>query len=161
MWKNLARHYKLENLHFNDEWTVAKDREELPYVHQLLILSAHISRKGKTKIKDRWRPTFWIFNHVLHLQFLVQFIIYAPFDWSNSLTWYIILTVVWLIKSFKAYFSSSTSSSQNLPSCKYLWHISFLSEQFATTITLKYDWVEWRLNLWQIRFVLFIKLMPW
>ena len=38
---------------FNDEWTVATDREELPYVYQLLILSAPISRKGKTKIKDR------------------------------------------------------------------------------------------------------------
>lgn len=106
MWKNLARHNKLENLHSDDEWTVDKDREELPYVHQLLILSAPISRKGKKNINDRLRPTFWIFNHVLHLQFLVQFlrsdvylctiwlvhfdhVVHYPtplFGWSNRLT---------------------------------------------------------------------------
>ena len=155
MWKNLARHNKLENLHSNDEWTVANDREELPYVFQLLILSTPISRKGKTKIKDRWRLTFWIFNHVLHLQFLVQFIIYAPFDWSISVTWYIILPVVWLMKSFNAYFSSSTSSSRNLPSCKYLWHISFLSEQFAydNYLKVRLSWMTYKFVTNKIRFL--------
>ena len=82
---------------------------------------------------------------------------YAPFDWSISVTCYIILLVVWLIKSFNVYFSSSTSSSQNLPSCKYLWHISFLSEQFAYDNCLKVQ-LSWMTSLWQIRFVLYIKL---
>ena len=82
---------------------------------------------------------------------------YAPFDWSISVTCYIILLVVWLIKSFNVYFSSSTSSSQNLPSCKYLWHISFLSEQFAYDNCLKVR-LSWMTSLWQIRFVLYIKL---
>lgn len=82
---------------------------------------------------------------------------YAPFDWSISVTCYIILLVVWLIKSFNVYFSSSTSSSQNLPSCKYLWHISFLSEQFAYDNCLKVQ-LSWMMSLWQIRFVLYIKL---
>ena len=82
---------------------------------------------------------------------------YTPFDWSISVTCYIILLVVWLVKSFNVYFSSSTSSSQNLPSCKYLWHISFLSEQFAYDNCLKVR-LSWMTSLWQIRFVLYIKL---
>ena len=153
MWKNLARHNKLENLHSNDEWTVAKDREELPYVYQLLILSAPISRKGKTKIKDRWRPTFWIFNHVLHLQFLVQLaaifaiwclsmhhligpfrsrgtLSYPLFGWSNRLT-------------------SISAARPALPRIFlhaniYDIYLFFLNSSH-TTITLKYDWAEWRI----------------
>ena len=106
MWKNLARYNKLENLHSNDEWTVAKDREELSYVHQLLILSAPISRKGKQKSKifdaqhfefSIMSPIFKVFSAIFAIWCLSMHHLIGPFrsrgtlsyplfGWSNCLT---------------------------------------------------------------------------
>ena len=137
MWKNLARYNKLENLHSNDEWTVANLRtgkSSLSFIKFLFYLLLFlVKEKQKSKIVDAQHFEFSIMSPIFNFycNFCDLMFIYAPFDWSISVTWYIILPVVWLIKLFNAFVSSSTSSSQLLPSFKYLWHISFLSEQFA------------------------------
>ena len=98
-------------------------KSSLTFINFLFYLLLFlVKEKQKSKIVGAQHFEFSIMSPIFNFQcnFCDLMFIYAPFDWSISVTWYIILPVVWLMKSFNAYFSSSTSSSQNLPSCKYL-----------------------------------------